>query len=226
MPAMPCCPRSTPSARCSPSPASLARWWSPRRPVPPARGSSSRAEPTSLADAVVAAPARRAVELDSRPRRRTVPARRVPHDRAGTRGPPGGGAPAITSEILVHLSPASPQRIPGAQGPFLVTTARRATAASVESGWVDRAPGTLLSLFFLLFLLWTRGRRSTRPQGRVGGAPVGPCSPKVTRAASPAGHGVAGGADTGGAMHIAVRSDRFGRTGRCGLPRWRAAEAR
>ncbi len=148
---------------------------------------------------------------------------------APARGPPGGGAPAIASEILVHLSPASPQRIPGAQGPFLVTTARRATAASVESGWVDRAPGVLLSLFvllFLLFVLWTRGRRSTRPSGPCRRRARGFLHAKGDAGGVIGGHGVAGGADTGGAMHIAVRSDRFGRAGRCGLPRWRAAEAR
>ena len=190
-----------------------------------ASSSSSRAEPTSLADAVVAA---RLVAPSSSNRvlvnepfllgesLTTAPAR----------GPPGGGAPAITSEILVHLSPASPQRIPGAQGPFLVTTARRATAASVESGWVDRAPGFLLSLFVLLFVLWTSGRRSTRPSGPCRRRARGSLHAKGDAGGVIGGHGVAGGADTGGAMHIAVRSDRFGRTGRCGLPRWRAAEAR
>ena len=78
------------------------------------------------------------------------------------RGPPGGSGTAIASEIHVRLT-SSPQRIPGAQGPFLVTTTSRTAAVSVESGRVDRAPGTLLSLIFLPHLLWTRGRRSTRP---------------------------------------------------------------
>ena len=81
-----------------------------------ARTSSSRAEPTSVADAIVAA---RLVAPSNSTR---VPSTNrscsaSPSRTAPARGPPGGGAPAITSEILVPLSPASPSGSPEPRAP-------------------------------------------------------------------------------------------------------------
>ena len=126
-----------------------------------ARGGTSRPEPAPLAAAVAVAPVLLAPRSTDVLLDEAFAAGGVTTT-ALARGPPGGSGTAIASEIHVRLT-SSPQRIPGAQGPFLVTTTSRTAAASVESGRVDRAPGTLLSLIFLLHLLWTRGRRSTRP---------------------------------------------------------------
>ena len=184
MPALPCSPRSTPSARCSPSPVSLARWWPPRRP---GRQLHLVAPNDVLARRRRRRTARRAVDsITSSSTTRscsrvlmTAPAR----GRPGAVFLPSPPRSSFTS----HLLPLSCSRSPG---PFLVTTAAvRRRRRSVQM--VDRAPGFLLSLFVLLFVLCTWGADRHGLQGRVGGC-RGFLHAKGDSGGVIGGHGVAG----------------------------------